>query len=122
MVTTETSVQTHKRTQRRLYGHTIPRKRPGGKVEDYLNGDPKDERATNKQFVTPEEAERRKNIRRILKLIGHDPRTLSLESLKEIYRTGNTPFSIGFSFGNGKSDVHIDHINGNGKEVSHAER
>ena len=109
MVTTETSVQTHKRTQRRLYGHTIPRKRPDGKVEDYLNGDPKDERATNKQFVTPEEAERRKNIRRILKLIGHDPRTLSLESLKEIYRTGKTPFTIGYTFANRK-------------EVSHAER
>ena len=94
---------------KKLYGRVLPRLCPKGKVIDYLNGDPKDERASNKQFVTFEEAERRQNVRKILRILGHDPRTLTLESLKEIYRTGNTPFSIGFTFGNGK-------------EVSHAER
>ena len=94
---------------KKLYGRVLPRLCPKGKVIDYLNGDPHDERTSNKQFVTPEEAERRRRIRQILRCVGHDPRTLTLESLKEIYRTGNTPFTIGFSFGNGK-------------EVSHAER
>ena len=82
-----TTEQQIRRMKRRLYGRVLPRLCPKGKVIDYLNGDPHDERSMNKRFVTPEEAQKRIRIRQILRQNGRDPRALTLATLKEIYRT-----------------------------------
>ena len=71
---------------KKLYGRVLPRLCPKGKVIDYLNGDPHDERTSNKRFVTPEEAQKRIRIRQILRRNGRDPRALTLATLEEIYR------------------------------------